>query len=62
MEATMNFTEVLYRAKRGDADAFEELYRQYERLMKSVSWHDGALDEDLFQKLGIVLMRCIRTF
>lgn len=58
----MNFTDVLCRAKRGDADAIEELYHQYERLMKAVSWHDGAMDEDLFQELGIVLMHCIRTF
>ena len=50
----MNFKELLLQAKFGDRTATTEL------LMLSII--DGILDEDLYQELCIVFMRCIDRF
>lgn len=49
----MNFKELLLQAKFGDRTATTEL------LMLFI---DGILDEDLYQELCIVFMRCIDRF
>ena len=51
----MNFKDLLLRAKSGDNEALTELL-----LMESIV--DGVFDEDLFQELCIVFLKCVRKF
>ena len=55
----MNFKELLLQAKFGDRTATTELYQP---LLLKESIIDGILDEDLYQELCIVFMRCIDRF
>ena len=58
----MNFKELLLRAKSGDGMAITELLMLYQPLLLKESIIDGILDEDLYQELCIVFMRCIDCF
>ena len=58
----MNFKELLLRAKAGDAAAKDCLVRLYDPLLRSASRNDGSFDEDLYQELRIILLKCIQTF
>ena len=58
----MNFKELLLQAKFGDRTATTELLMLYQRLLLKESIIDGILDEDLYQELCIVFMRCIDRF
>ena len=55
----MNFKELLLQAKFGDRTATTELLMLYQPLLLKESIIDGILDEDLYQELCIVFMRCI---
>lgn len=55
----MNFKELLLQAKFGDRT---ELLMLYQPLLLKESIIDGILDEDLYQELCIVFMRCIDRF
>ena len=57
-----NFDSLFARAKNGDDSAFEILLRKYSPLLKKESVINGSFDEDLFQELCIVFIRCIRKF
>ena len=61
-EAGMNFEEVLRQAKRGDRKAQEEIFMQYRKLLLKKSYVWGSADEDLFQELSGILLKCIRRF
>lgn len=58
----MNFGELLRRAKSSDQQALEELLQIYRPLMMKEAIVDGVLDEDLYQELRIVFLRCIQQF
>lgn len=58
----MNFKELLLQAKFGDRTATTELLMLYQPLLLKKSIIDGILDEDLYQELCIVFMRCIDRF
>lgn len=58
----MNFKELLLQAKFGDRTATTELLMLYQPLLLKGSIIDGILDEDLYQELCIVFMRCIDRF
>ena len=58
----MKFEDLLHRAKRGDKDAQEEIFRMYRPLLVKNSMDMGVFDEDLFQELCIVFLNCIQQF
>lgn len=58
----MNFKDLLLAAKVGNPDAASQIIKLYDPLLRSTAWHDGVFDEDLYQELRIVLLRCIQTF
>ena len=58
----MNFEDLLKRAKRGDKDAQEEIFRMYRPLLVKNSMDMGVFDEDLFQELSAALLHCIVRF
>ena len=57
-----SFDSLLARAKNGDNTAFEILLEKYSPVLKKESVINGSFDEDLFQELCIVFMKCIRRF
>lgn len=58
----MDFRQLLLLARSGDKTAQERLVRMYDPLLSSAARHDGFFDEDLYQELCIVLLKCIQTF
>lgn len=58
----MNFKELLERAKIGDSSAITELLQMYRPLLLKEAILDSSLDEDLYQELCIVFLRCIEKF
>lgn len=58
----MRFKDLLLQAKIGDEKAFGELLSMYRPLLLKESIVDGVFDEDLYQELCIVFLRCIRMF
>lgn len=58
----MNFGDLLRRAKSSDQQALEALLQLYRPLMMKEAIVDGILDEDLYQELRIVFLRCIQQF
>ena len=57
-----SFGSLLAKAKNGDNTAFEILLQKYSPLLKKESVINGSFDEDLFQELCIVFLKCIRRF
>ena len=58
----MRFRDLLLQAKAGDEKAFDELLIMYRPLLLKESIVDGVFDEDLYQELCIVFLRCIKRF
>ena len=58
----MDFKDKLFLAKCGDEVAFGEILNMYRPLLMKESIINGVLDEDLYQELCIVLIRCIQGF
>lgn len=58
----MNFNELLIQAKSQHSPAVTELLRMYQPLLLKEAVVDGVLDEDLYQELRLVLLRCIQRF
>lgn len=58
----MRFKDLLLQAKTGDEKAFGELLIMYRPLLLKESIVDGMFDEDLYQELCIVFLRCIKRF
>lgn len=56
------FKELLVRAKRGEEKAFEELFEQFEPLVRKCSYMNGHTDEDLRQILLMEFVQAIRKF
>ena len=58
----MTFKELLLQAKSGYPQAAQELFRMYRPLLMKESIVGGVFDEDLYQELCIVFLRCIQRF
>ena len=58
----MTFKDLLVSARAGDKAAIEGLLLMYQPLLLKESIVDGVLDEDLYQELCIVFLRCVRQF
>ena len=58
----MNFECLLLNAKAGNEDAITVILQMYRPLLLKYAIIDGVLDEDLYQELCIVFMRCIDRF
>lgn len=58
----MLFDEMLRRAQSGEDSAFQDILEMYRPMLRNAAMIDGVLDEDLYQELGIVLLKCIRGF
>lgn len=58
----MNFKELLEQAKCGNQEAVTELLLMYRPMLLKMSILDNSLDEDLFQELCMVFLRCIEKF
>lgn len=58
----MNFRDLLLLAKASHPQAMEALLSMYRPLLMKEAVVNGTFDEDLFQELCIVFLRCIRAF
>ena len=58
----MRFDELLAAAKNGDEDAIQALLEMYRPYLRREATVNDQFDEDLYQELGIVLIKCIRGF
>ena len=58
----MNFKQMMERAKAGDSAAVTELLMMYRPLLLKEAILDSNLDEDLYQELCLVCLRCIEKF
>lgn len=58
----MNFKELMEQAKNGNQEAVTELLLMYRPMLLKMSILDNNLDEDLFQELCLVFLRCIEKF
>lgn len=58
----MNFKELMEQAKNGNREAVTELLMMYRPLLLKEYILDNSLDEDLFQELCLVFLRCIEKF
>lgn len=58
----MTFKELILCAKKGEQFALTELVNMYQPLLRSKAIVDGCFDEDLYQELCIVLIKCVDLF
>lgn len=58
----MNFKELLLQAKERKPYAIAEIFNMYQPLLLKESIIEGNLDEDLYQELCIIFLRCIELF
>ena len=58
----MKFKQLMERAKCGDSGAVTELLKMYRPLLLKEAILDSNLDEDLYQELCLVFLRCIEKF
>ncbi|MBO4915256.1 MAG: helix-turn-helix domain-containing protein [Oscillospiraceae bacterium] len=58
----MGFGELLSRAQVGEQAAFDEILSMYQPLLVKMSVVDRRLDEDMYQELSLVLLKCVRKF
>ena len=58
----MSFEDMLLRAKLGDEIARGWLLEKYKPLLIKTSIIDKLFDEDLYQELCIILIKCVEKF
>ena len=58
----MNFKEMLLQAKSGREPAVGDLLEMYKPLLVKYAIINGRFDEDLYQELCIILLKCIAQF
>lgn len=58
----MNFEELLLQARAGEERAVIGILELYKPLLIKASILNGSFDEDLYQELCIVLLKCINQF
>lgn len=58
----MDFEMLLWSAKQGDMASTEQIHRMYRPFLIKNAMEYGVFDEDLYQELCVVFIRCIRLF
>lgn len=58
----MNFKELMERAKNGNQAAVTEFLMMYRPMLLKMSIVNNNLDEDPYQELCLVFLRCIEKF
>ncbi len=58
----MRFMMLMERAQQGEEAAIRELLEMYMPLILRESVVDGVYDEDLYQELCLVFLKCLRKF
>lgn len=58
----MAFKELLIRGKLDDKQAMSELLSMYQPLLMKEAIVEGMFDEDLYQELCIVFLKCVERF
>jgi hypothetical protein len=58
----MNFKEMLLQAKAGREPAVIAILEMYKPLLIKYAIINGRFDEDLYQELCIILLKCIVRF
>ncbi len=58
----MNFKEMLLQAKAGRKSSVMDLLEMYKPLLVKNAIINGRFDEDLYQELCIILLKCITQF
>jgi DNA-directed RNA polymerase specialized sigma24 family protein len=58
----MNFKEMLLQAKAGREPAVIAILEMYKPLLIKYAIINGRFDEDLYQELCIILLKCIARF
>lgn len=58
----MSFKELLLRGKLDDKQAMSELLSMYQPLLMKEAIVEGVFDEDLYQELCIVFLKCVERF
>lgn len=58
----MSFKELLIRGKLDDKQAMNELLSMYQPLLMKEAIVEGVFDEDLYQELCIVFLKCVGRF
>lgn len=58
----MNFKEMLLEAKTGREQAVMALLEMYKPLLVKYAIINSRFDEDLYQELCIILLKCIAQF
>ena len=58
----MNFKEMLLQAKVGREPAVIAILEMYKPLLIKYAIINGRFDEDLYQELCIILLKCIARF
>nr|WP_160306105.1 helix-turn-helix domain-containing protein [uncultured Acetatifactor sp.] len=58
----MNFKEMLLQAKAGRESVVMALLEMYKPLLVKYAIINGRFDEDLYQELCIILLKCIARF
>lgn len=58
----MSFEILLRKAQKNEQDALEQLLMMYQPLLMKEAIANGVLNEDLYQELCIVFVRCVRQF
>ncbi|RFZ77584.1 helix-turn-helix domain-containing protein [Lacrimispora amygdalina] len=58
----MNFEELLLQARAGEKRAMVDMLELYRPMLIKASILNSSFDEDLYQELCIVLLKCIRQF
>lgn len=57
-----DFVETLKRAKAGESIGMIRLYQMYAPLLTKLAVVNGVYDEDLFQELVEVFLKCVDKF
>jgi len=58
----MDFEELLERAKAGDKEAQEAIFRMYRPLLIKNAIKQNVFEEDLYQEFSATLLSCIQKF
>lgn len=58
----MSFKELLIRGKLDDKQAMSELLSMYQPMLMKEAIVEGVFDEDLYQELCIVFLKCVERF
>ena len=58
----MSFCDILISAKYGEETAMEVLLNMYKPMLVKYAIINSAFDEDLYQELCIVVVKCVRLY